>query len=256
MLIDTHAHLDEQSFENDLTEVLERAAAQQIETIFTIGVTAASSRAALQLAHKYPQIYAVVGIQPNYVAQATTEDFDLICGMASDDRVIAIGETGLDRYWDAAPIELQRKFFFDHIELSRRVNKPFIVHCREADADVVHVLKTAAEEAPLHGVMHSFCGNLQTAQECLELGMFLSFAGMVTFKNNQALRDVAKTVPLDRILVETDSPYLAPVPMRGKRNEPAFVAHTARCLADVFQMTLEDFAIQITANTKKFFNLP
>lgn len=255
MLIDTHAHLDEQSFEVDLDDVLTRAADQRVEAIFTIGVTAATSRAAVALAKKHSQLYAVVGIQPNYVAQANADDFDQITELASDPRVIAIGETGLDRYWDSSPIELQRDYFFRHIELARRVGKPFIVHCREADADVVDVLKEAAQSGPLHGVMHSFCGDQATADACLELGMYLSFAGMLTFKSNQALRDVAKTVPRDRLLVETDSPYLAPVPMRGKRNEPANVVHTARCLADVHGLTLEDLAAITTANTKRLFNL-
>ncbi|WP_437191895.1 TatD family hydrolase [Planctomicrobium sp. SH527] len=255
MLIDTHAHLDEQSFELDLDAVLTRAAEHQVETIFTIGVTAATSHAALALAKKYPQLYAVVGIQPNYVAQANADDFDQITELASDSRVIAIGETGLDRYWDSSPIELQRDYFFRHIELARQVEKPFIIHCREAEADVVAVLKEAAQSGPLSGVMHSFCGDQATADACLELGMYISFAGMLTFKSNQALRDVAKTIPRDRLLVETDSPYLAPVPMRGKRNEPANVAHTARCLADVHGLTLEDLAAITTANTKHLFKL-
>ncbi len=255
MLIDTHAHLDEQSFETDLNEVLARAKEQRVEKIFTIGVTAQTSEAALLLAKKHPQLRAVVGIQPNYVAEAGPDDFDLIAGMATDPHVVGIGETGLDRYWDAAPIELQRDFFFRHIELSRRVDKPFIVHCREAEADVIEVLRTSANNGPLVGVMHSFCGTQESADACLELGMYLSFAGMLTFKSNQALRDVAKTVPLDRILVETDSPYLSPVPLRGKRNEPANVVHTARCLADIHGLTLDEMAQYLTDNTKRLFCL-
>jgi len=256
MLIDTHAHLDEQSFETDLAEVLDRARAQRIEMMFTIGVTAATSEAALRLARQHSQIRAVVGIQPNYVSEAGSEDFDRIVAMSADPLVVAIGETGLDRYWDAAPIELQREFFLKHIELARQVNKPFIVHCREAEADVVDVLHEAAAGGPLVGVMHSFCGDQQTADACLELGMHLSFAGMLTFKSNQALRDLAKNVPLDRLLVETDSPYLAPVPVRGKRNEPANVVHTARCLADLHGLTLDDMAGHLTGNTRRLFALP
>ncbi len=255
MLIDTHAHLDEQSFELDLQDVLKRAKEHQIDRIFTIGVTAESSQAALLLAKSHPLLRAVVGIQPNYVSQTQAGDFDLICGMASDPHVVGIGETGLDRYWDAAPIELQRDYFLKHIELSQRVQKPFIVHCREAEADVVDTLREAASGAQLVGVMHSFCGDQATAEACLELGMHISFAGMLTFKSNQALRDVAKTIPLDRLLVETDSPYLAPVPMRGKRNEPANVVHTARCLADLHGLTLDDMARQLTENTKKLFSM-
>ncbi|WP_437227588.1 TatD family hydrolase [Planctomicrobium sp. SH661] len=255
MLIDTHAHLDEQSFETDLADVLQRAREQGLETIFTIGVTASSSVAALQLAKTHPQLRAVVGIQPNYVAEAGPDDFDLICGLASDPHVVAVGETGLDRYWDSSPIELQQDYFHRHIELSRRVEKPFIVHCRDADADVVALLQEEAANGPLSGVMHSFCGNAQTAAACLELGLYISFAGMLTFKSNQQLRDTARLIPLDRVLVETDSPYLAPVPMRGKRNEPAMVVHTARCLADVYGITLEEIANVTTENAKRLFQL-
>jgi len=255
MLIDTHAHLDEQSFETDLDQVLSRAAQQQIGMIFTIGVTAGSSEAALALAKQHSQLRAVVGIQPNYVSEAGEEDFERIVRMAPEPQVVAIGETGLDRYWDAAPIELQRDYFLRHIALSRQVNKPFIVHCREAEADVVDVLREAATDGKLVGVMHSFCGDQGTAEACLELGMHISFAGMLTFKSNQALRDVAKTIPLDRLLVETDSPYLAPVPLRGKRNEPANVVHTARCLADIHGLTLDDMARHLTENTGRLFSL-
>lgn len=255
MLIDTHAHLDEQSFETDLADVLARAQQQGVEIIFTIGVTAASSVAALDLAKVHPQLRAVVGIQPNYVSTAAPDDFDLVAGLASDPHVVAVGETGLDRYWDSAPIELQQDYFHRHIELSRRVNKPFIVHCREADADVVALLQEEAKQGPLAGVMHSFCGSAETAARCLELGLYLSFAGMLTFKSNQQLRDVAKQVPLNRLLVETDSPYLAPVPMRGKRNEPAYVAHTAKCLGEIHELSLEEIGQITSENARRLFQI-
>ncbi len=255
MLIDTHAHLDEQSFHVDLEEVLDRAQQAQVNEILTIGITTSTSEAAVELANTHSNIHAVVGIQPNYVAEMKPNDFDRIQELAEEDCVVGIGETGLDRYWDHAPIELQREWFVKHIELSQRIDKPFIVHCREAEADVVEVLRECAKNAPLNGVMHSFCGDATTAQTCLELGMHISFAGMVTFKKNSELREVAKAIPLNRIFVETDSPYLAPVPMRGKRNEPANVVHTARCLADLHELTLEEFAYAATENAKAFFSL-
>lgn len=256
MLIDTHAHLDEQSFETDLEEVVRRAGEQGVEAILTIGVTAESSQAALLLAKRFPQVSAIVGIQPNYVTEAGPDDFDLIAGLASDPHVVAVGETGLDRYWDTSPLELQKEYFRRHIDLSRHVDKPFVVHCREAEQDVVALLRREANEGPLVGVMHSFAGDLETAQACLELGLYISFAGMVTFKSNQALRDVARAVPLDRVLVETDSPYLAPTPLRGKRNEPANVVHTARCLAELHGLSLEEFGRQTTQNARTLFQLP
>lgn len=255
MLIDTHAHLDEQSFHVDLDDVLDRARQAGVERIFSIGISAATSKEAVKLAQKYPQIYAVVGVQPNYVAEMQPLDFETIQELAKHERVVAIGETGLDRYWDHAPLDLQREWFVRHIELAKDVNKPFVVHCREAEADVLEVLEKCADSGQLSGVMHSFCGDQSTVEQCLALGMHISLAGMVTFKKNNELRDVAKLVPLNRLLVETDSPYLAPVPLRGKRNEPANVIHTARCLADLHGMTLEELARQTTANAKGLFGI-
>lgn len=254
-LIDTHAHLDEQSFHVDLDEVLERAKQAGVDAIFTIGISAATSQAAVELAQKYPQLYAVVGVQPNYVTEMQPGDFESIVALSGLDCVVGIGETGLDRYWDYAPIELQREWFERHLELSQSTAKPFIVHCREAEEDVVSVLRSFAGSNTLNGVMHSFCGDLKTAEACLEMGMHLSFAGMVTFKKNNDLREVVKTVPLDRVLVETDSPYLAPVPLRGKRNEPANVVHTAKCIADLHGLTLDELAQVVTENTKRLFSL-
>lgn len=255
MLIDTHAHLDEQSFHVDLAEVLARAKEAQVETIFSIGITAETSRAAVELAQQHSEIKAVVGIQPNYVAEMKANDFKTIEALAEQACVVGIGETGLDRYWDHAPLDLQREWFVKHIELSQRIHKPFVVHCREAEGDVLKVLRSCAEQGPLSGVMHSFCGDRRTAFACLDLGLSLSFAGMVTFKKNQALREVAQAIPLNRILIETDSPYLAPVPLRGKRNEPGNVVYTARCLADLHGLTFEEFAQATTANSKLLFSL-
>lgn len=255
MLIDTHAHLDEQSFHVDLDEVLDRARQAGVERIFSIGISAATSKAAVMLAEKYPQVYAVVGVQPNYVAEMQPLDFETIQELAKHERVVAIGETGLDRYWDHAPLGLQREWFVRHIELAKDVSKPFVVHCREAEADVLEVLEECADSGQLSGVMHSFCGDQSTVEQCLGLGMYISLAGMVTFKKNDALREVAKLVPLDRLLIETDSPYLAPVPLRGKRNEPANVVHTARCLADLHHLTLDELARQTTANARALFGI-
>lgn len=253
MLVDTHAHLDEHAFEADLPEVLARAAAAGVTRIVTIGISAATSQAALSLARAHPHVSAVVGIQPNYVTQAGADDMDLICGFASDPHVVAIGETGLDKYWDFAPLDVQQEYFVKHLELARDVQKPFIIHCREAEAEVVQVLREFAAGGQLNGVMHSFAGDMATAQACLELGLHLSFSGMLTYKSNQALRDVARQTPRDKLLVETDSPYLSPVPLRGKRNEPANVVHTARCLAELQGITLEELAHQTSTNAAALF---
>jgi TatD DNase family protein len=252
-LIDTHLHLDEEAFRPDRDEVVARALAAGVQTMISIGISAATSRAAVDLAKTYPSIYAAVAIQPNYVSQAAPGDWEVIQELAIQDKVVAIGETGLDRYWDYAPFDLQVEFFDKHLELARRLNLPFIVHCREAERDVVDQLRRAATHGPLRGVMHSFAGDAETALACVDLGLFISFAGMLTFKKNDALRAVAAQVPLDRLLVETDAPYLAPMPFRGKRNEPAYVRHTAEVLASVRKLTLDEIAQVTTDNARRLF---
>jgi len=254
-LVDTHAHLDEDAFTADLAEVVRRAVDAGVSRIVTIGTTAASSRRAVEIAGEFPEVFAAVGIQPNYAAEAKPGDWDVIEQLAGEAAVVAVGETGLDRYWDFAPIDLQTDYFRRHLDLSRRVNKPFVVHCREAEADVVAELKTAAHSGPLSGIMHSFCGDAETARRCLDLGLYISFAGMATYKKNDDLRSVAAMIPAERLLVETDSPYLTPVPLRGKmkRNEPANVVHTARCLAEVRGGSLDELAAVTTANASRIF---
>ena len=255
ILFDTHAHLDEEAFHPDRNETVERALEAGVQTILTIGTTADSSQRAVDLAATFPQVYAVVGIQPNYVAQMKPGDWERILTLSTADKVVGIGETGLDRYWDYAPIELQQDYFSKHIQLSRERDLPFVVHCREAEADVVDLLQREAAQAPFKGLMHSFCGTPETAAACLELGMYISFAGMLTFKKNDELRETARLIPLDRLLVETDAPYLAPVPQRGKRNEPAFVKHTCAGLAELHDKTPEEMAEITTQNARTLFQL-
>ena len=257
MLIDTHAHLDEQAFDVDRDEVLARAQQAGVEAILTIGITAETSRAAVELADQYDEVFAVVGIQPNYASQVQPGDWESILELATHAKVVGIGETGLDRYWDYAPIDEQREWFDRHLDLARELDKPFVVHCRDAETDVVDQLRRAAESGPLRGVMHSFSGDAQTAAACLELGLHLSFAGMVTYKKSTDLRAVAQTVPDERLLVETDAPYLVPHRVREskkkgglgiKRNEPAFVRYTAECLAQQAGRPAEEIAAITTAN--------
>lgn len=256
-LIDTHAHLDDPRFADDLPAVLARAAAAGVGRVLAIGIDRATSAAALELARRFPaQLAAAVGIQPNHAAEAAEGDWEKIVELAADPRVVAIGETGLDRYWDRAPFPLQEEFFARHLELARESGKPVVIHCREAEADAVRMLRAAFDRhGPVRGVMHSFSGDAETARACLALGLHLSFAGMITYKNADALRAVARDVPADRLLVETDSPYLAPVPVRGQRNEPAFVAHTAARLADVRGVSVAELAEQTTRNARQLFNL-
>lgn len=256
--VDTHAHLDEAAFATDRDEVLTRAGEAGVSRILTIGITVETSRNAVELAARYDGVYAVVGIQPNYVSQCGPDDFAVIEQLAEQPGVVGIGETGLDRYWDYAPIELQQEYFRRHIELSVARSLPFVVHCREAETDTVNLLTEMAGGGTLSGVMHSFCGDQATADACLNLGLFLSFAGMVTYRKNEELREVARRIPAERLLIETDSPYLTPVPLRGKqkRNEPANVQHTAACVAEARGMAVEDLAALTTANAERLFRLP
>jgi len=254
-LFDTHAHLDQDDFDADRSQVLERASQAGLEAIVAVGVTAGSSNAAVELAAANDLVYAAVGIQPNHTAEAEPGDWDQIVALAERPRVVAIGETGLDRYWDRAPFDVQQDYFDRHLRLSQTRGLPFIVHTRQSDADVLEMLREARGRGELSGVMHSFTGTAETAAECVALGLYISFAGMVTFKKSDDLRAVAATIPADRILVETDSPYLSPEPRRGRRNEPANVAYTAACLAEVRGLTADEFASQTTANARRLFGI-
>lgn len=253
--IDTHCHLDEEAFRYDVSQVIERAVDAGVMTMLTIGITADSSRRAVELAAKYPSVYAVVGIQPNFVSAAQPGDWETIIQLSRENKVVGIGETGLDRYWDYSPIELQIEYFDRHLELSRERNLPFVVHCRNAEEDVIAQLRRAKELGELNGVMHSFSGSTETAKICCDLGMHISFAGMLTFKRNEVLRQTATTIPAERLLVETDAPYLSPVPHRDKRNEPVNVAFTCACLANCRGVTKEEMAAVTTANAQRLFRL-
>jgi TatD DNase family protein len=256
-LIDTHAHLDQEDFDSDRADVIARAHAAGVAAIVAIGTTAASSAAAVTLAGQFPRVFAAVGIQPNYCAQVDPGDWQRIVELAKAPGVVAIGETGLDRYWDHAPFELQEDFFDRHIALAVELDLPFVVHMRDCGDDILASLRAARDRyGPLRGVMHSFTGDAALAEACLSLDMYISFAGMATFKKSAELRAIAALVPADRILVETDSPYLSPEPFRGKRNEPARVVVTAKCLAAARGETLEAFAQLTTANARRLFRLP
>jgi len=258
--VDTHVHLDQEEFDADRDAVLARSRQADVEAMVGVGVSADSSQATLRLAETREGVYAAVGIQPNYSAQAAAGDWPRIVAMAEHRRVVALGETGLDRYRDYAPFELQQDYFDRHLRLAAERGLPVVIHCRDAEADLLPMLRAAAARGPLQGVLHAFSGDAATAAACLELGLYVSFAGMVTYRNKkfQPLRAVAATIPDDRILIETDSPYLVPEPLRGKqnRNEPAHVVHTAGCLADVRGVSLEQLAAQTTANARRLFALP
>ncbi|MBM4000436.1 MAG: TatD family deoxyribonuclease [Planctomycetes bacterium] len=257
MLVDTHAHLDDEQFDGRLDAVLANAKAAGVRAILTVGTSRASSQRAVELAAMHEGLFAGVGIHPNSGARAADADWEAITRLAHAERVVAIGETGLDRHWDDTPFDVQQALFERHIELARGAGLPFIVHMRDCEADVIAALRSARERGELRGVMHAFSGSLSTALACLELGMHISFAGMVTFRRSDGLRDVAAAVPDDRLLLETDSPYLAPEPHRGRRpNEPALLVHTAECVARVRGVGVDQVARQTAGNAVRLFGLP
>jgi TatD DNase family protein len=253
-LFDTHAHLDQPEFDPDRAAVVARAHEAGVVEMIAIGTTAPTSAICVGLAAEYAGVYAAVGMQPNYIAESAPGDWDRVVELVGRPGVVAIGETGLDRHWDFTPFDQQQDYFDRHIRLSQECGLPFVVHMRDCDEDILVMLREARARGPLTGVMHSFTGGRAMADECLAMGLYISFAGMVTFKKNAELRTIAAAVPADGILIETDSPYLSPEPVRKiKRNEPAHVRHTAACLAEVRSTTLEAFAAQTTANARKLF---
>ena len=255
-VFDTHAHLDDEQFDEIRDDVVNRAEEAGVVGIVAVGTTAASSETTVELASKYDVVHAAVGIQPNYCADAKAGDWDRILALVDQPHVVALGESGLDRHWDYTPFDVQRDYFDRHLRLSQQLNMPFIVHMRDCEHDILEMLREARTRGRLRGVMHSFTGSQQTAAECLDLGLFISLAGMVTYKKSNDLRAFAGIIPDDRLLVETDAPYLSPHPVRGQRpNEPSLVVHTAACLAEVRRVSVERFGQQVTENARALFGM-
>jgi TatD DNase family protein len=252
-LFDSHCHLDPMRYGADLPDVLARARAAGVTGLAVIGTRAADSEAAADLAAREPGMVAAAGLHPNDVAEVGPDEWDRVERLVAAGRVAAVGETGLDWYRTTAPPDLQREFFERHLRLAQRHGLPVVIHTRESTRDVLDMLRDAVARGPLVPVLHSFTGTAAEAAEAVDLGCFLGFAGMVTFRSSAALREVATTVPLDRLLVETDSPFLSPEPLRGKRNEPANVIHTARCLALARGESFGDLAAATTANARRVF---
>ncbi len=254
-LFDTHAHLDSDQLQPHLDEILARAEDGSMR-INAIGTDPRSSHCCLEFARKHENVFAAVGLHPNYCAKFDESHWQAILEIVDDTQVVAIGETGLDKYWDDCPFDVQLKWFVRHIELSFEKKKPLVIHTRDCETEMIETLESQAREGRIIGIMHSFAGSAETAQRCLDLGMYISFAGMVTFKKSNELREVARMIPDDRILIETDSPYLSPHPLRSKRpNLPSRVEHTAACVAEVRGVSVEDFAKQTFENANQVFGL-
>lgn len=249
-LVDTHAHLMDAAFDRDRDAVIERARTAGVSNMVVVGYDLASSQAAVELVRQLPGSAAAVGIHPNSAAEASRADFDAIAELANAPEVVGIGETGLDNYRDFTPRALQRQAFDWHLRLAAERDLPIIIHNRQADADVLSL----AAESNVRGVLHCFSSeDPEYLERMLAAGFLVSFAGPLTFKNAAASREMARRVPLDRLLVETDCPYLAPEPHRGRRNEPAFVRDTATCLAQTVNTSLESLSDVLWANTLRAF---
>ena len=256
MLIDSHAHLDDLRYDTDRDNVLQRAQTAGIEAIVTIGCDLATSQAAVALAHAHPNIFATIGVHPHEAKEIGEGWYESFRSLAQHPKVVAYGEIGLDYHYDHSPREIQRQRFREQIHLARELALPLVIHTREAQEDTVMILR---EEGAVNvgGVFHCFSGDMWLAKDALDLGFYLSFSGVLTFKNATMLRDIAKTVPLDRLMVETDCPYLAPVPYRGKRNEPAYVQYVAETLAEIRgNGSVESVARATVENTKRVFRIP
>lgn len=261
MLVDTHCHLDFNAYDEDRGDVIARAVAAGVTRVINPATDAASGAAALQLADRFPGVYAAVGIHPNDTAAYQTTDLDIIQTQAKHTKVVAIGEIGLDYYRDWSPKERQRAAFEDQLALAARLGLPVIIHNREASVDVLAILAAWVPTLPAGlkarpGVLHSFAAPREAAQQALDLGFYLGFTGPITYKNADDLRLIAATIPLDRLLVETDGPFLTPHPYRGKRNEPAYVTYVADRLAALHNVSVETIHTATTANAERLFNLP
>lgn len=255
-LIDTHCHLDFDDYGAERSSVIDRGRAQEIKWFVTIGSGrgADSAPAAVALANEHADVVATVGVHPHDASVANDDVLREMERLSSDPRVVAIGEVGLDYHYDHSPRDVQQEAFRAFVRLGKRANKPLVIHTRSAPEDTLAILRDEGAR-DVGGVIHCFTEDESFARQALDLGFDISFSGIVTFKNSESLRSVAKVVPRDRLLIETDAPYLAPVPMRGKRNEPSYLAHTAKHLAATLSMTDEDLRRQTTNNAIARFGL-
>lgn len=255
-LIDTHAHLDSPKLSEDLDTILANAKEAGVERIVSIGASRGieSNRRALELAQTYDFIRCTAGIHPHEAAAADEAFIDLIANeLAHLPEVVAIGEAGLDYHYDFAPKDVQHEVFRTMLQLSKKVDKPIVIHTRDADEDTLRLLE---EEDVTGGLMHCYTGGSELAYAALDRGFYISFSGIVTFKNGKDLLDLAASIPLDRVLYETDAPYLAPIPFRGKMNQPAYVRYTAQKIADARGMSLEEFSEIVWENAGRLFRWP
>ena len=254
MFIDTHVHLNADQYEEDLQEVINSALEANVKKMVVIGFDRITIERAMKLVEEYSFLYAVIGWHPVDAIDCTEEDLKWIEDLAAHEKVVGLGEMGLDYHWDKSPKEIQQTLFRKQIRLAQKVDLPIIIHNRDATEDVIRILQE--EEAHLTGgIMHCYGGSVETAKQCIDMNFMISLGGPVTFKNAKKPKEVASEIPLEYLLIETDAPYLAPHPHRGKRNEPALVPLIAEEIARLRGITVEEVAEATTKNAEKFFNI-
>jgi len=253
MLIDSHCHLDFPELAAELDEVVARAGRAGIGLMITIGTKLTEFDRVRAIAERYEQVYCSVGIHPHEAGKEPEADAERLARLAEHPKVVAVGETGLDYFYDHGPRDAQARSFRAHIGAARLTGLPVIVHTRDADDDTAAILSEEMEKGAYPGLIHCFTSSQQLAEKAIDLGLYISLSGIVTFKTAESLRQTAAWVPQDRLLVETDAPYLAPIPMRGKRNEPAFVVHTAARVAELRGVSASDLAASTTTNVWRLF---
>lgn len=253
MFIDSHTHLNVEQFEQDQEEVIERARQSGVSAIVNIGFNRETIPTSIELAERYDFIYSTVGWHPNDILDLKEEDYDWIKELAAHEKVVAIGEIGLDYHWNKASKEIQKEAFRRQIRLAKEVGLPVVIHNREAHLDVLTILKEE-NAAEVGGVMHCFSGSWETAKQCIDMNFYISFAGPITFKNAKQPKEVLAKVPLERLMIETDAPYLTPHPYRGKRNESAYVKFVAEAAAEIKGIPVQQLAEVTAENTRRLFS--
>ncbi len=255
-MIDSHAHLDDQKFNKDQEDLIGRFDEDGLEFVVNIGSDIETSRASVALAQKYEKIYAAIGIHPHDADSYNEKIEQELIALSKEDKVVALGEIGLDYYYDNSPREVQKEVFERQLELAHSLNLPIVIHSREATKDTFDRIKNHLEKYPEDKVLiHCFSGSLETMKEYIRLGCYIALGGAVTFKNARVPKEVAIEVPLDRLLLETDSPYLTPEPLRGKRNEPSYVRYVGDFIANLRKMNLDDLLEKTAENTKEFYGI-
>lgn len=253
MIFESHAHYDSRKFDEDREELLNSMQENGVGTIINAGATWKSVTTGLELANQYPFVYAALGLHPDEVGDLNEERFEILKAECQKEKVVAVGEIGLDYYWDNESHDIQKKWFIRQLELARELNLPVIIHSRDAAEDTLKIMKEHAQG--MRGVIHCFSYSKEMAEEYVKLGFHIGVGGVVTFKNGKKLKEVVEAIPIERILLETDSPYLAPEPHRGKRNSSLYLPHIAQMIADLKGLSYEEVVAQTERNSRELFHI-